>query len=299
MAEGGQASDRSSTGNPLSDEDDMTHLDVEDMSLEAVPKSKIPVQSDDSSSYEKDSSVSYYDALPRDEGRHTGRATPPCSPPPLSTILRSDEDSEANVQDEATKYELARSEISGQYRQDGDSSSGKGFDLAPDYGSYYYTRPATHLPRQGPDEIIFDMKNGTPEITEGTLGRLHGKNEDNMFEAPIKSKSAKVFVIAAKQTDRYLLVQGEHTTKCIRLQPETTQQQIVETAFPENHGNMSDDVISESLLRLEVARVTEAKPEGLEILVSKKKLDAKLNIQQVLHNNCIVSVEVKQESPSR
>lgn len=50
----------------MSDEDDMTHLDVEDMSLEAVPKSKIPVQSDDSSSYEKDSSVSYYDALPRD-----------------------------------------------------------------------------------------------------------------------------------------------------------------------------------------------------------------------------------------
>lgn len=319
--------------------------------------------------------------------------------------------------------------------------------------------PGTHRSRQGPVEIIFDMKDGTPEITAGTLRRLHRKIEDIIFEAPIRSKSAKVFVIAAKQTDRYLLVQGEHTTKCIRLQPETTQQQIVETAFPENHGNMSDDVlcffvkesrfdqldllymlanydpvttvkvvrskvirfafvhrcdvfyektfivkgnntdclselkfkflslfyekedintkmntdcvwfilnnkvlseqmlqsalctrfskklllrlqrsspmnnnltifvhfqppnaipikiqlrsdgkpnkiekltvvshpISESLLRLEVARVTEAKPEALEIFVSKKKLDAKLNIQQVLHNNCIVSVEVKQE----
>lgn len=46
-------------------------------------------------------------------------------------LERSDEDSEANVQDATTKSELARSEISGQYRQDGDSSSGKGMYVLP------------------------------------------------------------------------------------------------------------------------------------------------------------------------
>lgn len=46
-------------------------------------------------------------------------------------LERSDEDSEASVQDAATKSELARSEISGQYRQPVDSSSGEGMYVLP------------------------------------------------------------------------------------------------------------------------------------------------------------------------
>lgn len=100
--------------------------------------------------------------------------------------------------------------------------------------------------------------------------------EDSIIEVSVKSKTTNIFVIAAKRTDRYLLVQGEVTTRCTRLQPELTQQHIVQIAFPETNEHTSDEkfcffVKDHRLERFDVLHLQASSEQVMTVKVVKIK----------------------------
>lgn len=133
--------------------------------------------------------------------------------------------------------------------------------------------------------VIFDMKNcketGAYGMSIGAVSRSYlssqfAAREDSIIEVSVKSKTTNIFVIAAKVTDRYLLVQGEVTTRCTRLHPELTQQHIVQIAFPETNEHTSDEkfcffVKDHRLERFDVLHLQASSEQVMTVKVVKIK----------------------------
>lgn len=133
--------------------------------------------------------------------------------------------------------------------------------------------------------VIFDMQNGKETgangmsigaVSRSYLSSQFSVREDSIIEVSVKSKTTNIFVIAAKRTDRYLLVQGEVTTRCIRLHPELTQQHIVQIAFPDTNEHTSDEkfcffVKDHRLERFDVLHLQASSEQVMTVKVVKIK----------------------------